>query len=118
MYDLSLTFVKLSILLQYLRIATDPPVRLFCWISIYFTVAVCIEALIGGLLQCLPIAKFWDDRIPGKCINKTAFYYANAAISIVQDVSLVVLPFFMLKHLLMPRKEKICLMIILGFGGV
>jgi hypothetical protein len=66
----------------------------------------------------MPVAKFWDARIPGKCINTAALYYANAAINIVQDVSLVVLPFFMLRSLIMPRKEKISLMVILGLGGM
>ncbi|KAL1656297.1 hypothetical protein SLS61_000759 [Didymella pomorum] len=117
-YNFGLTLTKISILLQYLRIATEKPIRLFCWISIWFTVAVSIEALIAGILQCMPVAKFWDARIPGKCINTAALYYANAAINIVQDISLVVLPFFMLRSLIMPRKEKISLMIILGLGGI
>ena len=66
----------------------------------------------------MPVEKFWDARIPGKCINTAALYYANAAINIAQDISLVVLPFFMLRSLIMPRKEKISLMIILGLGGM
>ncbi|KAF3048799.1 hypothetical protein E8E11_000901 [Didymella keratinophila] len=117
-YNFGLTLTKISILLQYLRIATEKPIRQFCWISIWFTVAVSIETLVAGILQCMPIARFWDARIPGKCINTVALYYANAAINVVQDVSLVVLPFFMLRSLIMPRKEKMTLMIILGLGGV
>lgn len=64
------------------------------------------------------MAKFWDPRDPGRCVNTAALYYANAAINIVQDISLVVLPFFILQQLLMPKREKVSLMIILGLGGV
>lgn len=66
----------------------------------------------------MPVAKFWNPQIPGTCVNAAALYYANAAINIVQDISLVMLPFFMLRSLSMPRKEKVTLMIILGLGGV
>lgn len=72
----------------------------------------------AGLLQCNPVVKFWDQRTPGKCISVSVLYFTNAAINIAQDISLVVLPFFMLRQLVMPRKEKISLMIILGLGGV
>jgi hypothetical protein len=96
----------------------DKPIQIFCWTSICFTFAICIEALITGIFQCVPVARFWDTRIPGKCINTAALYYTNAAINIVQDVSLVVVPFFMLRQLMMPKREKITLMIILGLGGL
>ncbi|KAF2998313.1 hypothetical protein E8E13_007683 [Curvularia kusanoi] len=117
-YVFGLTLTKVSILWQYLRIATERPVRVFCWISIWFTLAVSVEALVAGLLQCNPVAKFWDQRTPGKCISVSVLYFTNAAINIAQDTSLVVVPFFMLRQLVMPRKEKISLMIILGLGGV
>lgn len=117
-YNIGLTATKISILLQYLRIATQKPMRLICWGSVFFAVAVCIEALIVGFLQCQPVAKFWDSSIPGTCVNKAATYYANAAINIAQDISLVMLPFFMLRHLAMPKREKISLMAILALGGV
>lgn len=68
--------------------------------------------------MCYPVAKFWDRRIPGKCVNLGALYYANAGVNIVQDLSLVILPFFMLRKLILPKREKISLMLILGLGGV
>lgn len=33
--------------------------------------------VIANIFACYPVAKFWDDRIPGSYINKTAMYYAN-----------------------------------------
>ena len=66
----------------------------------------------------MPIEKFWNAMIPGKCVNTGALYYANAGINIAQDISLVVLPFFILRKLIMPKREKISLMLILGLGGL
>ena len=84
----------------------------------WFAVAVCIETFFAGIFQCVPIAKFWDRRIPGKCVNTAALYYANSAINIAQDISLVALPFFILRRLIVPKREKISLLLILGLGGV
>ena len=75
-------------------------------------------AFFVGTFQCVPVAKFWNMQIPGKCINKSAWYYVTAAVSIVQDFLLVVLPFFILRRLAMPTREKVSLMIILGLGGM
>lgn len=66
----------------------------------------------------MPIEKFWNLQVPGTCFNKTAWYYVTAAVSIIQDIQLVVLPFFILRKLLVPRREKIVLMFVLGMGGV
>lgn len=96
----------------------EKPIRLASWSLICLNVAVSVEALITGILQCNPVAKAWDPRIPGECIDTATLNYVNAALSIVQDIALVALPFFMLRQLIMPRKEKIVLMVVLGLGGV
>jgi hypothetical protein len=64
------------------------------------------------------VPKFWDDRIPGGCVNKPALWYANAAINIIQDIWLIALPVFILRKLALPRREKISLIFILGLGGL
>ena len=92
--------------------------RTICRAFLWIVVAVCIETFFTGVFQCVPVAKFWDARIPGRCVNTAALYYANAATNIVQDISLVLLPFFMLRGLIMPKREKISLIFILGLGGV
>jgi hypothetical protein len=118
MYNFGLTLTKVSILLQYLRIAIDPPVRKACRFFIVFAFLNCIQTFFTGIFSCYPVAKFWDDRIPGGCVNKPTLWYANAAINIFQDISLIGLPIFILRKLILPRKEKISLVLILGLGGL
>jgi len=117
-YNFALTLTKISIALQYLRITTGKTIRLICWVFIWFTAAFGIVALFVGTFQCVPVASFWNMQIPGKCINKTAWYYVAAVVSILQDILLVVLPFFILRRLAMPTREKVSLMVILGLGGI
>ncbi|KAF2013598.1 hypothetical protein BU24DRAFT_312480, partial [Aaosphaeria arxii CBS 175.79] len=117
MYNFGLTLTKVSIILQYLRITIDKAVRKWCFALLYFTLLNCFQTFMTGIFSCYPVAKFWDDRIPGGCVNKPALWYANAAINITQDIWLIVLPGFILRKLVLPRREKISLMLILGLGG-
>ncbi|OAG05522.1 uncharacterized protein CC84DRAFT_1067354, partial [Paraphaeosphaeria sporulosa] len=117
MYNFGLTFTKASIVLQYMRISIDQNVRNACWVAMGVVVALCVEAFFANVFACSPVPKFWDDRIPGRCINKTAMYYANAAISVVTDVALVILPIFIIRKLQLRRREKYTLAFILGLGG-
>jgi len=118
MYNFGLTLVKISILLQYLRITIDKHVRIACKIFIALAVFNCFQTFFTGIFSCYPVAKFWDDRIPGGCVNKARLWYANAGINIFQDISLIVLPIFILRKLALPRREKISLIFILGLGGL
>lgn len=117
MYNFGLTLTKVSIVLQYLRITIDKDVKKACRLLLWFIFLNCFATWITGIFTCYPVAKFWDDRIPGGCVNKPALWYANAAINILQDVVLILLPIFILRKLMMPRREKIGLCIILGLGG-
>lgn len=75
MYNFGLTLTKVSILLQYLRITVDPAVRKGCWVLMYITLFNCVQTFITGIFSCYPVAKFWDDRITGRCVNKPALWY-------------------------------------------
>jgi hypothetical protein len=118
MYNFGLTCTKVSIILQYLRVTIDKGVRDGCRVLLYVTVLNCSQTFITGIFSCYPVAKFWDDRIPGGCVNKPGLWYANAGINILQDIWLIVLPIFILRKLDLPRREKISLVLILGLGGL
>ncbi|KAH7391741.1 hypothetical protein BKA66DRAFT_25531 [Pyrenochaeta sp. MPI-SDFR-AT-0127] len=117
-YSFGITMTKVSIVLQYLRIAIEKPIRRTCWGLLCFTIADGVVVLITGIFQCFPIAKFWNPRLPGVCVNTAALYYANSGFNIIQDLALVVLPFFILRKLILPKREKFTLMLILGLGGI
>jgi hypothetical protein len=118
MYNFGLTFTKASIVLQYIRISIDHNVRKACWTVMGILVALCIEAFFANAFSCYPIAKFWDDRIPGSCINKTVLWYTNAGISIITDFVLVILPIFIIRKMQLGTREKYTLALILGLGGL
>lgn len=92
--------------------------RRACLALMTMVLAVCAETFFTGIFTCYPVEKFWDDTIPGHCVNKPALWFANAAINIFTDLWLIILPIFILKKLVLPRREKISLVLILGLGGL
>jgi hypothetical protein len=78
-----------------------------------------VEILFTGIFTCMPIAYFWDSTIPGgTCVDRTKLYFANAAINIFTDFTLLFLPVLILKDLMMPKYQKWIVRVILAFGGL
>ncbi|KAH7121980.1 hypothetical protein B0J13DRAFT_680159 [Dactylonectria estremocensis] len=110
--------VKLSISIQCLRIFATPSARrlffgFIIFLSIYGTLCLLLT-----IITCWPVAKYWDDSIPGKCLDNRAMRYAWAGINIVNDVALVVAPMPFLRNLQISRRVKYVLMGVFAAGGV
>ena len=121
-YDLGVFFVKLSILLQYLRIFV--PTRKGNMI-LFVGIQVCIwsnfifylSASVFRIAMCSPREKIWQPWIPtGHCYNSNASYLAAGFFNVVSDFAILILPFPCLWKLQMPLKRKILLTIIFATG--
>ncbi|KAF2208670.1 hypothetical protein CERZMDRAFT_48687, partial [Cercospora zeae-maydis SCOH1-5] len=117
-YYPALMFAKLSILFQYLRIFPDRRFRRRCWTLMAIIVTWTGWAFFSALFACWPIQHFWDDSIPGTCLNRLAVWFSNAAMNIVTDIATTVLPLPVLKSLNLPRRQRYILMVVFGMGGV
>ncbi|KAM0227112.1 hypothetical protein ACHAPO_011790 [Fusarium lateritium] len=110
--------IKLSIAFQCLRIfITAKARRLFISLTVYFAVYG-VLCLMLTVFTCYPVAKYWDDSIPGKCLDNRALRYAFAGINIVNDIVILVAPMPFLQNLQIGRKIKVVLMVVFAAGGV
>ena len=110
--------IKLSISFQCLRVFITPAARrLFLGLIVYFSIYGTL-CLLLTIMVCLPVAKYWDNSIPGKCLNNVDMRYAFGGINIVNDIMLLVAPLPFLAHLQMPRRSKIVLFAVFTAGGV
>lgn len=75
-------------------------------------------AVVSGYLNCIPVAKFWDRSIPGHCLSFEALWFFNAAMNLITDMVLLVLPMPVLNSLQLPRKQRIALMAVFAIGGL
>lgn len=109
-YFISLTALKLSLLLFYLRIFPSMAVKRLLWATVAFVVSFGISFTLAALLQCQPISFFWtkwDGEHQGHCVNVNAVGWSNAAISIALDIWMLAVPLSQLRGLRLHWKKKI-----------
>jgi hypothetical protein len=117
-YQASLITTKASILLQYKRVFSTPRMRLTCYCLIGFLGIWGTWTFISAWLNCIPVAKFWNDSLEGHCLNKKALWFSNSGIHIFTDIVLLVFPMPVLKSLQLPRRQKLALMGVFALGAL
>ena len=119
MYYLGLTMVKVSILIQFQRFFIGKTIRRVCWVLLAIVIAYGIYTSVGTALTCLPVAYFWDKTVPGGyCLNLLAFWFTNATLNIITDITICILPIPTLKALQLPKRQKYSLMVVFALGGL
>jgi len=109
---------KLSILLLYLRIFPGARFRLWTKIMIAWVVCHTFAFGISITLQCLPFDALWESKVEGKCINPTGIVYTCAAFSILEDMTLILLPIPELKSLNLSLRKRIALIFMFALGSL
>jgi len=105
-YNLSVLFLKDSLLLQYLRFSIDRGYQRACWVLGIIITAYGVSALLVGIFSCQPISFSWDPNIEdGRCINFSTFWLFNASFNSATDIIICILPIPVLAALPLPRKQ-------------
>ncbi|KAK2787825.1 hypothetical protein FQN51_003065, partial [Onygenales sp. PD_10] len=118
-YVLATGSMKISIILFYLRVF-PPPSRAtkVCRALIAFIFCYTLASTLVNIFLCSPVRKFWDVTIEGgRCVDRAAFYYANAGLLITTDVLTLVIPIPLVHKLNIPFRQKVILSGLLAMGG-
>ena len=75
-------------------------------IIIWFNLLLYGAVMFVEIFQCAPRAKIWKPWLPGHCIDINIAFITTAAINIISDVAILVLPMKIIWHLQMPIKRK------------
>ncbi|KAJ5947522.1 hypothetical protein N7466_000537 [Penicillium verhagenii] len=116
-YNAAVLCAKASILMQYFRVFPTHRMRVVCWIMITILAIYGTWAVFSAFLNCIPVAKFWDDSIAGFCLNKPGLWFSNASMHITTDLVILIIPIPALIAIEIPRRQKAALMILFGLGG-
>ncbi|KAI9828360.1 MAG: hypothetical protein M1832_002788 [Thelocarpon impressellum] len=112
--------IKLSILALYLRLLsrTHAKARIGVWALIGFLVAVLIGTLAGLLKFCTPVAKLFDQSLPGTCSNTYTLFIVQAVLTVVTDFVVLIppIPLVWRLNLSMSRRLTVLLPLCLGLG--
>jgi hypothetical protein len=97
------------------------PQRWWKWsvYSVFFLVAgYNLAILLVVLFGCTPFKKSWDLTIlEGSCVDRGAVYVCTAALGILSDLVLLVMPLPMILQLQMPRRQKAGLVVLFVIGS-
>ncbi|KAI9674703.1 MAG: hypothetical protein M1817_001606 [Caeruleum heppii] len=109
-YPWAITFVKVSILLLYLRIfsGTKRKVRWMIHATIWFVVAYNFAGFWVVVFSCRPVEKAYDLTIKGgSCVNRNGLAIAGTVLNIFTDLVMVVIPMPLVWALQLPIRQKI-----------
>lgn len=116
LYKFTINMTKVSILCLYLRIFPNKTFQKTAWIVMCFVVGYAVSSILATIFQCSPMSKTFRPQTPGKCLNLTAFWYANAVANILGDCVILALPMPVLYALHLPQRQKFGLMMVFAIG--
>ena len=117
-YHLSLFFTKLSLLLQYLKIFLSKKIRIATWLVIAITIIYGAWTTLSNVFYCRPIESLWLETPGAKCFYFMPLMVANSIFNIVTDILVYLLPLPGLKRLMLPKSQKIGLLLVFTLGGL
>ncbi len=119
MYGPLIFSTKLAILLLFVRIFEVERrfvkiTKVLIWIlsAYYFAITA------AKIFICWPIPKFWNPRLPGRCLNSNTIFISDCIISIVTDCLILCAPLAIIWKLQMSVKQKVGSSLILVAGGL
>ncbi|KAI7785106.1 integral membrane protein [Diaporthe eres] len=116
-YITSILAFKLSLLLSYLRFMPKGAYRYTTCVVILLTVLFHLAFLLVQINLCQPVQAQWDPSIVDKtCLPSVPVYTAMASLTILFDVTAMVLPFPVLMSLKMQNRRKVVLLGLFGLG--
>lgn len=119
LYLICILFIKLSILLLYLRLSPYRTFKAAVWFTIILTVGYCLSGAFQFIFRCDPVAKAWDITIPyGWCYSNRAIVIRNGVLDCLSDIIMLILPIPFLYKLRVPLKEKVALELLLMTSSV
>lgn len=116
LYNLTLSLVKLTFLLQYYRVLSVHKMKKVIWTLGILIMLWALSQLFVVVFTCVPVQKFWYTDLPGHCMPNLPFWYINAAGNIATDLAIFIMPLPVLKSLQLRKKQKYFLMGIFSLG--
>ena len=71
-----------------------------------------------AIFGCSPVARSWNFYIPGTCVDKEAYFYAQTVFNIITDFATLVLPIRMCVRLQLPTRQKWMLSLTFAVGSL
>jgi hypothetical protein len=79
-----------------------------------------LAGVFANIFSCNPVSASWnlEDAATAACMNRPAFYLAQAALGIFTDIATVLVPVPLLSSLQLRTRRKIGVAVVLTLGGL
>ncbi|KAL4780061.1 hypothetical protein BJX76DRAFT_339165 [Aspergillus varians] len=120
-YVLSLMFVKMSLLIFYLRLDPRRYMNWAVYALLFIVIGLSIASFFILTFSCFPPSKFWDvtGTAEGHCMDPDSqqiFYEANGILNIITDILIYVVPIPMLWRVRISRRRKAAILGVFSVG--
>lgn len=83
---------------------------------VFNTAAMMIAVFLVDLLQCVSVTKVFYPDAPGSWINDAAFFISTAALTIVTNLMVLIIPMWIVARLQMRLHKKLAIIFMLSRG--
>ena len=112
-------FVKLSILMLYLRLfGVNKKFRIACYSIMALVVGYLVASTLAYIFGCSPLDKTWNISIEGTCIDDVSLDFAIGGLSVLTDTLIFILPLPMVWRLHVSMSHKIALVAVFATGSL
>jgi len=118
-YQLGISFFKIALLISYMRLVQGTSQRIYRNVirgTIAFVFLGHLGCTLSLIFACNPVNKSWDPRIAGTCLAPGPSFTGYAAVTIVSDIVVAVLPVPLLLKLNISNNKKMGLIVIFLLG--
>ncbi|KAK3986154.1 hypothetical protein QBC44DRAFT_248882, partial [Cladorrhinum sp. PSN332] len=111
--------LKLSILLQYVRISVMSFEKWLCYAIIVVLISQSLAFVGIHLGLCRPFYALWTANVPGAvCLDRAKVINMQLGMTIAMDFLVLLAPLFILRHLSLPWTHRLLILIVVSFGGM
>lgn len=131
LYNPVLGLVKWSIIIFLMRLEDRRKIiRRTLWGLLVINIAHMVSVFLVVVFQCSPVHMYWDHHKTDKivngqmvngdynCIDQASFSLSTAAIAVLTDVAILLVPIVMMWKLRMPLRRKLAVVFVLSLGWV
>lgn len=112
--------LKTAILREWIRLFVPRGTKTrFYWACVIF---ICLNILyytasiLASALSCSPHEKIWNKSLPGKCVDNKVIFVSSAAINVVSDLAILILPQKIIWSLHTTKRKKIAVSSVFAIG--
>ena len=115
-WAITVAIIRSSIILLYIRLFPTPSFRRTCYGILTLNGAFSIAAMLADCVICIPIACLWNQTACNSCSSQALLSILSATVSLLLDITVVLLPMPVLWGLQMPIKKKLVISGMFGLG--